>query len=66
MIRPERDPHWLLGLEHGREGLHAYQFADAENQRRYLQGDARGLCERQVMLAAHPYQHAQERYSVKP
>lgn len=58
MIRPERDPHWLLGVEHGVDGLEPYTFQDAENQRRYLEGYGRGRIRRQALLAAHPYQQA--------
>ena len=56
MIRPERDPHWCLGVEHGRDGLARYDFQDAENQRRYLAGYERGRMQRAALLAAHPYQ----------
>jgi hypothetical protein len=56
MIRPERDPHWCLGVEHGRDGLEPYTFADGENQRRYLQGVAYGKVQRAALLAASPYQ----------
>jgi len=55
MIRPERDPHWCLGVEHGRDGLEPYTFADAENQRRYVAGYEHGRMQRHL-LAAHPYQ----------
>jgi hypothetical protein len=58
MIRPERDPHWCLGVEHGRDGLEPYTFADAENQRRYLEGVARGKIQRAALLAASPYQQS--------
>jgi len=57
VIRPERDPHWCLGVEHGRDGLEPYPFRDAENMRRYLLGYERGQLERRALLAAHPYQH---------
>ena len=56
MIRPERDPHWCLGVEHGRDGLDPYTFADAENQRRYLKGVAYGKVQRAALVAASPYQ----------
>jgi len=34
----DKDPHYLLGIEHSRTGHPLYQFADAENQRRYELG----------------------------
>jgi hypothetical protein len=50
MIRPERDPHWCLGREHGAAGREPYTFADAENQRRYLAGYAAGRVQRAAVL----------------
>lgn len=58
MIRPERDPHWLLGVEHGRDGVPPYTFEDAENQRRYVEGYGRGRIQREALVAAHPWQEA--------
>lgn len=57
MIRPERDPHYCLGREHGRDGLEPYTFADAENQRRYLEGYGRGKILRAALVAGAPYQN---------
>ena len=59
MIRPERDPHWCLGVEHGVDGREPYPFRDAENMRRYLLGYERGQLERRALLAAHPWQSVQ-------
>lgn len=56
MIRPERDPHWCLGVEHGRDGLSPYTFEDAENQRRYVEGYGYGRIQREALFAAHPWQ----------
>jgi hypothetical protein len=52
----ERDPHYALGREHGADGFERYEFADPENQRRYLLGYAAGRQQRAAVLAAHPYQ----------
>jgi hypothetical protein len=52
MIRPERDPHWCLGLEHGADGRERYTFADAENQRRYVLGYDEGARRRGPRLTA--------------
>lgn len=52
-----RDPHWRLGVEHGRDGAEPYTFADAENQRRYVEGYERGRLGRED-CAAHPSQQA--------
>jgi len=37
----ERDPHYALGIEHGRAGIPAYgDWQDAEHLRRYMAGYA--------------------------
>ena len=47
----DRDPHFALGLKHGRFRTPRYEFQDAEHQRRYLIGYEQGLTERGQVAA---------------
>lgn len=45
----DRDPHYALGIDHGRIGADPYPFQDAENMRRYIIGYEVGAVQRRML-----------------